>query len=363
MGESLDDWREFFRTTVTDVFEFIDKAITIAALDCPQDFLSQRGRIAEQLFSCGTARDGGDCAAESKESKANGDTGNAASSVGSIKHGDGEAESFGNNIEEASLVVCEVLRIKQVLDNSRHESESALLESLRRLRSMTITLKTLKKTKIGISVNSLRRNCGSKLIAQLAHDITMRWKAMVEEISRSTEDVADPCNVGDRTTSSVKNIRKPGQEQCDVSQAGSLADRNRRLNVNQHRGTVKPNMSSNADPRTIPQSEIVSRKFEKERMLRSQKSNETVTGGKRPLASRQNIKCSNKVVAEVGFESSERETQELHRKAETDKRRRTVLVLDLCDLPKMATSLKAPCTTTRKAHRQRVLSQSLVSSF
>ncbi|KAL3715676.1 hypothetical protein ACJRO7_007416 [Eucalyptus globulus] len=366
MGESLDDWREFFRTTVTDVFEFIDKAITIAALDCPQDFLSQRGRIAEQLFSCGTARYGGDCAAESKESKANGDTGNAASSVGSIKHGDGEAESFGNNIEEASLVVCEVLRIKQVLDNCRHESESALLESLRRLRSMTITLKTLKKTKIGISVNSLRRNCGSKLIAQLAHDITMRWKAKVEEICRSTEDVADPCNVGDRTTFSIKNkknIRKPGQEQYDFSQAGSLADRNRRLNVNQHRGTVKPNMSSKTDPRTIPPSEIASWKFEKERMLRSQKSNETVTGGKRPLASRQIIKCSNKVITEVGFESGERKTQELHRKAETDKRRRTVRVLDLCDLPKMATSLKAPCATTRKAHRQRVLSQSLVSSF
>ncbi|XP_039156287.1 probable mediator of RNA polymerase II transcription subunit 26b [Eucalyptus grandis] len=228
MGESLDDWREFFRTTVTDVFEFIDKAITIAALDCPQDFLSQRGRIAEQLFSCGTARDGGDSAAESKESKANGDTGNAASSVGSIKYGDGEAESFGNDIEEASLVVCEVLRIKQ-------------------------------KTKIGISVNSLRRNCGSKLIAQLAHDNTMRWKAMVKEICRSTEDVADPCNVGDRTTSSIKNqknIRKPGQEQYDFSQAGSLADRNRRLNVNQHRGTVKPNMSSNADLRTFPQARL-----------------------------------------------------------------------------------------------------------
>ncbi|KAL3715680.1 hypothetical protein ACJRO7_007420 [Eucalyptus globulus] len=283
MGESLDDWREFFRTTVTNVFEFINKAITIATLDRPQDFLSQRGHIVEQLFSCGTARDGGDCAAESKESKANGDTGNAASSVGSIKYGHGKAEAFGNNIEETSLVVCEVLRIKQVLDNCRHESESALLESLRRLRSMTIAINTLKKTKIGISVNSLRRNCGSKLIAQLAHDITMRWKAMVEEICRSTEDVADPCNVGDRTTSSIKNqknIRKPGQEEYDFSQAGSLANRNRRLNVNQHRGTVKPNMSSNADLRTIPTSEIASRKFEKERMLRSQKSNESVTGQK-----------------------------------------------------------------------------------
>ncbi|KAI6703049.1 hypothetical protein NL676_012185 [Syzygium grande] len=36
----------------TDVFEFIDRAITIAAaLDCPKDFLSLQGRIAERLFA------------------------------------------------------------------------------------------------------------------------------------------------------------------------------------------------------------------------------------------------------------------------------------------------------------------------
>jgi len=114
----------------------------------------------------------------------------------------------------------------------------------------------------------------------------------------------DPCNVRDRTTFSIKNqknIRKPGQEQYDFSQAGSLADRNRRLNVNQHRGTVKPNMSSNADLRTIPPSEIASWKFEKERMLRSQKSNETVTGGKRPLASRQNVSRITNLISKYPF--------------------------------------------------------------
>ncbi|KAF8007075.1 hypothetical protein BT93_K1166 [Corymbia citriodora subsp. variegata] len=285
MGESLDDWREFFRTTVTDVFEFIDKAITIAALDCPEDFLSRRGQIAERLFSCGMARDEGDCPATSKESKANGETSHAASNEVRI-NGRGEAEAFGDDIEETSQVVREVLKIKQVLDNRRHEPESALLESLKRLRSMTITVDTLKKTKIGRSVNALRRKCRSKLIARLAHDITMEWRAMVKEICRSTKDVADG------TASSVKNqknIRKPGQEQYGFGQASSLANRNRRPNGNQHHGILKLNMSSNADSRTIPASEIASRKFEKEKMLQLRNANGSVRGGKSPLASRQDV--------------------------------------------------------------------------
>ncbi|XP_056171471.1 probable mediator of RNA polymerase II transcription subunit 26b [Syzygium oleosum] len=334
MGESIDVWREFFRTTGTDVFEFIDKAITIAALDWPEDFPLRRGRIAERLLSRETTREGGDCAASSRESKANRGQGNAASNAVSIEYRHGEAEAFSGHIKDTSQVVCEVLRIKQVLDNSRHESDSVLLESLRRLRSMTITLDTLKKTKIGISVNNLRRNRGSNQIAQLAHDITMGWKAMVKEIYRGTEDVAGPCNIRDGTTSSVKNqknIRKPGQEQYDFNQAGSLANRNRRQKLKRRQCVVKPNTSTNANSRTIPPSEIASWKFEKERMLQLQNSNGSVAGGKRPLAcQRDKIKSSNKVVAEMNHEATRR------------KRRRIVQVLDLCDHPKMAASRKAP---------------------
>ncbi|KAI3421578.1 uncharacterized protein J3R85_012083 [Psidium guajava] len=281
MGESIDVWREFFRTTAgTDVFEFIDKAIAIAALDRPKDFLSRRDRIAERLFSCEMIGAGGDCTTSSKESKADSNTGNVAREVVNVKYGPGEAETFSDDIEETSQEVGEVLRIKRVLDNSRHESDSALLESLRRLRSMTITMDILKKTKIGISVNSLQRNCKSKQIAQLAHNITMGWKALVEENCRGTEGAADPCDVGDGPTYSVKNqnIRKRGQEQYDIK-----------------------------------------------------------------------------------FQATKRKMQELYQKAEADKRRRKMQVLDPRDLPKMAASLNASCTTAAKAHRRKVSSRSQVS--
>ncbi|KAI6673672.1 hypothetical protein NL676_001578 [Syzygium grande] len=357
MGESFDVWRIFFRTTDTDVFEFIDKAITIAALDCPEDFLARRGRIAERLFSCGMSQAGSDCTRATKENRANSDMGNVALN-GVSKHCiHGEN---GANSETSQPVVGQVLRIKRVLDNGQHESDSALYESLRRLQSMSITLDILEKTKIGISVNSLRRNCGSKQIAQLARDITMGWKAMVEDFCRSTEDVADPHKVGDGTTSSLKNqnVRKSGQ----VNESGSLVNGNRRLNVNQHKGIVKTNLSSNTNSRTIPASDIASRKSAKERMHKMQSSHRSVAGCERPLGSRQErIKGWNEVVADMKFQATKRKMQELYQRAETDKRRRTVQELDPRDLPKMTTSHKALRATIARGSRRRMISRSRVS--
>ncbi|XP_048137663.1 probable mediator of RNA polymerase II transcription subunit 26b isoform X3 [Rhodamnia argentea] len=355
MGESLDEWRQFFRTTDTDVFEFIEKAITIAALDCPKDFLSRRGRIAERLFSCETIGPGGDYALASKESKAKGDRGNAVHDVVSMNNSHGEAEALSDDMEETAPIVGTVLKIKRVLDNSQHEPDSALHESLRRLQSMNITVDVLEKTKIGVSVNSVGRNCRSKQIAQLARNITMGWKALVEDICLRTNDVADPGDVGDGKTSSIK---EPRQEKYDINKASSLANWNLRLNVDQHKGTLNPNMSSNTNLRTVPASEVASRKSEKERMLQLQNSNGSGTGCRQPPANRQDITGWKEVAADGKAQAAKRNMQGLYQKAETDKRQRTVQVLDPRDLPKMAASHKAPGATTAKAGRPRAISRS-----
>ncbi|XP_056163070.1 uncharacterized protein LOC115662120 isoform X2 [Syzygium oleosum] len=185
--------------------------------------------------------------------------------------------ALSDDIEEASQVV-KFYWIKRVLDNSRHNFDSALL------RSMSITLGILEGME-GYGGRYLPRHRGYC------------------------------CKTGDRTTSSVKhqNIRKPGQEK-----AGTLAKRNRRLNVNQHKGIVKPNMCSNTNSRTIPASDTVSRKFAKERMLQSQSSHGSVEGCKRPLAGRQaRIKGRDEVVADMKFQATKRKMQELYQKAET----------------------------------------------
>lgn len=48
---SLDDWREYFSTANSDIFDIITHAITVAAADYPREFTLNRGGIAELLFS------------------------------------------------------------------------------------------------------------------------------------------------------------------------------------------------------------------------------------------------------------------------------------------------------------------------
>ncbi|XP_056171128.1 probable mediator of RNA polymerase II transcription subunit 26b isoform X2 [Syzygium oleosum] len=383
MGESLDDWRDFFGTT--DMFEFIETAITIAVLDRPGDFRLQRDRIAERLFSTTStqsrrrpgyddlpaSRDGGDdCVRANKESKtirdnSKDDVERDGVDMNPESYLDyGGAEAFSDEIDEQSQIIGELLRIKRVLDNSQHESDSALYESLRKLQLMTISMDVLEKTKIGITVNSLRRKGGSTQIAQLAHNITMRWKAMVEEICRSTKDVADSyvdlrkvgkidCASG--LSSSVKNQNTPKwQQEKHANKASSIAKRNQRPNMNQQQATVKPNTSSSIN------SKIATQKFEKERMLQNSNG---IMGRKRLFTSRHDINSSDEVAVEKKFGASKGTLQEHYQQAESAKRQRTVLALPA--LPKQPASHKGPGPRTRieKTLSQMAKSRRRISLF
>lgn len=88
----------------------------------------------ESLYSGETGRhmagnQVGSCDAPSKESKAGGDgRGDVEQDVVDMDKESccsfGEAETSAGQVDEQSQVVGEVLRIKQVLDNSRHEVNS-----------------------------------------------------------------------------------------------------------------------------------------------------------------------------------------------------------------------------------------------
>uniref|UniRef100_A0A7N2R0W6 TFIIS N-terminal domain-containing protein n=1 Tax=Quercus lobata TaxID=97700 RepID=A0A7N2R0W6_QUELO len=79
-----------------------------------------------------------------------------------------ESESSESNQRFGqSQIVGEVLRIKEILYNSEDESDSVLLESLRKLQLMVETVDTLKATAIGKAVNRLRKHA-SKEIRHLA---------------------------------------------------------------------------------------------------------------------------------------------------------------------------------------------------
>ncbi|MCD7471555.1 putative mediator of RNA polymerase II transcription subunit 26a [Datura stramonium] len=56
----LNKWREYFRSANSDIFDIIEYAVMVAAVDHPKEFQLKRDRIAELLFTCKVTR-GFDC--------------------------------------------------------------------------------------------------------------------------------------------------------------------------------------------------------------------------------------------------------------------------------------------------------------
>ncbi|XP_056861504.1 probable mediator of RNA polymerase II transcription subunit 26b isoform X2 [Raphanus sativus] len=212
---SLDRWRDYFRRGDSDIFEIIDHAIMVAATDCPIKFKSRRDKIAELLFSCRVTRcctgchhnrelslheedEAVDVGAGSKESKANSSRGdnNHINQIVSNNYNnyDDEAEALSDAIEEFSMVSKEVVRIKEILLNRDDEPHSVILESLRKLKLMSLDVDVLKvinsqSTEIGKAVNGLRKH-GSDQIRQLAKTLIAEWKELVDEWVNTTKEIA-----------------------------------------------------------------------------------------------------------------------------------------------------------------------------
>ncbi|CAN6810051.1 unnamed protein product [Brassica oleracea] len=200
---SLDRWRDYFRRGDSDIFEIIDHAIMVAATDCRIKFKSRRDKIAELLFSCRDTRctgchhhhselslPGDDEAVDgSKESKANssrGENSHINQIVGCYSYDD-EAEALSDAIEEFSMVSKEVVRIKEIFLDK--EDESVIVESLRKLKLMSLDVDVLKSTEIGKAVNGLRKH-GSDKIRQLAKTLIAEWKELVDQWVNTTKEIA-----------------------------------------------------------------------------------------------------------------------------------------------------------------------------
>ncbi|XP_059296046.1 probable mediator of RNA polymerase II transcription subunit 26b [Lycium ferocissimum] len=203
MAKSLDKWRDYFRTANSDIFDIIEHAIMVAAVDCPKEFKLRRDRIAEMLFTCKftmcfgcdkvelsvpivAANDDDDekkvkseneFGGVSKESKANSSIDQHVENKSNYSYG--EAEALTEEIEEETQTFGEVMRIKDVIDHSQAES-GELFECLRRLQLMALSVETLKATEIGKSVNSLRKH-NSKDIRHLSRTLIEDWKVLVDE--------------------------------------------------------------------------------------------------------------------------------------------------------------------------------------
>ncbi|KAL0337897.1 UNVERIFIED_CONTAM: putative mediator of RNA polymerase II transcription subunitb [Sesamum calycinum] len=220
---SLDKWREYFRGANSDIFDIIEHAVMVAACDCPYDFKLKRDRIAEMLFTCKFTKcfgcdrvelavpnpdsvekrdddddkyrsgiEAGGGSKDTKESKVNDEhrTEIVVMDVNQISNNSyGDVEVLTDEIEEESQILDEVLRIKAILDNRQEESCELLLDSLRRLQLMTLSVEILKDTEIGKSVNAMRKH-ESKEIRNLVRTLIESWKTLVDAWVDATTAVA-----------------------------------------------------------------------------------------------------------------------------------------------------------------------------
>ncbi|XP_022746728.1 probable mediator of RNA polymerase II transcription subunit 26b [Durio zibethinus] len=435
-GLPLEQWRDYFRTANSDIFDIIDHAITVAALDCPKEFRLRRDQIAEKLFTCKFTRCSGcdrvelvlpqyednngrgrqasfkreaddedGCeffeAGGSKESKANSSRDDPLMNQFASNYSYGEAEALTDEIEQESMIVGEVFRIKEVLHNSQDEPDSVLFESLRKLQLMALTVDILKATGIGKAVNRVRKH-SSKQIRHLAQTLIDDWKELVDEWFSATKTIAEgtpesvnpsvvdeeeveeeglpspPLDVGaffaTQPTSMelsqffdgmdddgnprssggfIKNRdngRKPSQENQNFSKlkqqtsekANLLPKDDKSQQMKRQEPVAKPNkpLSTNIGSGRLPKHNMDLKVNNEPKLL--QKSDK-MAFTKKPLSSQQDkFKSSDEVAVQRKLEATKRKLQERYQQAENAKRKRTIQVMELHDLPKQGSGPKIP---------------------
>ncbi|KAJ7985662.1 hypothetical protein DPEC_G00354380 [Dallia pectoralis] len=119
----------------------------------------------------------------------------------------------------------DLIRIAKKLDKmaSRNNTEGAL-DLLKELKNYSMTLKLLQETRIGMSVNGIRKHCTDEKIVSLAKVLIKDWKRLLDAArSQSTErpdEIKNGTGVNKSTgspvrSSSQKEPRKKAPPDCD----------------------------------------------------------------------------------------------------------------------------------------------------
>ncbi|PKU76253.1 probable mediator of RNA polymerase II transcription subunit 26b [Dendrobium catenatum] len=172
---SLDYWRKYFSSAKSDIFDLIEKAILVAATDCPNEFKDKKDMIVEKLYTCQLSLNNGDQESPKEEK-------NSCSS---------------GNSDETDQILGEVMRIKELLSNTQlyksesdSDSDSVLYESLRSLQIMQLSVEILKATEIGRTVSALRKHSSTQ-IRKLVRTLIDGWKMLVDEWVQSTAPITE----------------------------------------------------------------------------------------------------------------------------------------------------------------------------
>ncbi|KAI3667102.1 hypothetical protein L6452_42148 [Arctium lappa] len=296
----------------------------------------------------------------------------------------GDAEALTDEMEQESKTFDEVMRIKEIIDNSPDESLTALCNSLTKLQLMAISVETLKATEIGKSVNALRKHASND-VRQIARSLIEVWKDMVDEWVNATTKIA----VSEATPESMNpsvldeedglpspplddlSFLNPHSMSLELSEFFDGMDdygnprKSGEFNKNRDNGGKPPVGKQNVSkwkqqkplneqtmipkegtdpfltkqptfikPRKPPIANSSPGRRMKPNMERKLQNPEKPNLPKRPIAPHIKPRSSDEETVQDKLEVTKRKLQERYQQAENAKRQRTIQVMELHDLPK-----------------------------
>lgn len=141
----------------------------------------------------------------------------------------------------------EVMRIGKKLDKmgAKKEGFGQALDLLKALKDIPITLEILQRTRIGMAVNNLRKNCSNEEVISLAKSLIRSWKKLLE-VSKEGKSDANNSDNSNPAGSSAGKTTGSGNGGSGVSNAGNNkngANKNTAARNNAPAGDNKPKQS------------------------------------------------------------------------------------------------------------------------
>ncbi|KAI3804142.1 hypothetical protein L1987_32314 [Smallanthus sonchifolius] len=360
----MDCWREYFGSANANIFEIIEGAIKLAAFDCPNEFKVRRDHIAQILFSVRLINCSGcnkqELALPVDDGDHDDDVGikladvNRNFSIESSKvingskndvDGDhhvsnysyGDAEALTDEIEQESQTFGEVMRIKEIVENSPDESASVLCNSLRKLRLMSISVETLKSMERYVSENTPESINPSVLDEEeglpsppLDDLAFLNPHSMSLELSEKFFDDVD--DYGNPRKNENRNNRKP-----PPVEKHNVTDLKQQKQLNGPTMVTKPSVAKPCKPPVV---DSTMGRLLNPNMDRKLQNHEKPILPKNPVVPQRKPMLSNAESVQDKLEATKRKLQERYQQAENVKRQRTIQVMELHDLPKQDVALK-----------------------
>uniref|UniRef100_A0A7N0TPJ5 TFIIS N-terminal domain-containing protein n=1 Tax=Kalanchoe fedtschenkoi TaxID=63787 RepID=A0A7N0TPJ5_KALFE len=187
-----DDFRSMLETSGTDVWEFIDTAITVASMDYGDELKNRRDSIVEKLYrglasrcrNCDRGAGRGDDSSKYLGKEVVAGNRSPLGSPQSLDRDDYDDndESRGQDLKYGGDVDDEQVRILDIKDRLEDvdQSEEIVVDLLQSLADMDITFKALKDTDIGRHVNRLRKHPSNE-VRRLVKHLVRKWKDLVDQ--------------------------------------------------------------------------------------------------------------------------------------------------------------------------------------